>query len=109
MNLKDWENPLMVNLKFLLDREKIDIPMLSEKTKVPERTIYNWISGKCYPKTDWRIKAISDYFRITVDELCYSIIATFGKVDEIQKPQNYDFNNTNRVPLQLDIFGIPGK
>lgn len=105
--MKEWESHLMINIKAFLIANDISILFLSNQTGISERTLYNWTAGKCFPKTDWRIKALADFMGVTVDLLCYSKIATFGKVIETQKKADYHFNTTNRVPTQLDIFGVP--
>lgn len=62
MNLKS-------QLKFYLELNKLSVLQLSKQTKVPNATISEWLKGRS-PKMD-QVKAVADYFQVSIDHLCY--------------------------------------
>lgn len=63
MNLKD-------QLKFYLDQHKLSVLQLSKQTKVPNATLAEWLKGRSPKKMD-QVKAVADFFDVSIDHLCY--------------------------------------
>lgn len=61
---------LSKNLKIKLRAQGIGVPTLSRQTHVPRQTIANWMAG-LKPQNIEHVKAVADYFKVTVDELCF--------------------------------------
>ena len=57
-------------LKKLLHEHDLTAAQLARATKTPPQTINNWLSGQ-EPRSLKQIKAIADYFGISVDYLIY--------------------------------------
>ena len=66
---------LQAILRQLIKAKAMTIAGLSKKTKVPAQTIHNWLSG-VEPKSLNQIKAVADFFGVTVDYLCFGIEET---------------------------------
>ena len=60
------------NLKKLINDKDIKVSQLSRATKIPQTTLQNWIQGHP-PKNINQIKAVADYFGVTLDYLCFGI------------------------------------
>lgn len=59
-------------LKKLLNEHDLTAAQLARATKTPPQTINNWLSGQ-EPRSLNQLKAIADYFEISVDYLVYGI------------------------------------
>lgn len=59
-------------LKKLLYENDINSAQLARKCGIPPQTINNWLSGQ-EPRSLSQIKAVADYFDVTVDYLVYGI------------------------------------
>jgi transcriptional regulator with XRE-family HTH domain len=57
-------------LKSKLVEAGIGVPTLAKKTSISRKTIENWIAGQ-RPQNLEQVKAVADYFGMTVDELCF--------------------------------------
>lgn len=57
-------------LKNLLHENDLTAAQLARATKIPPQTINNWLSGQ-EPRSLNQIKAVADYFEISVDFLVY--------------------------------------
>lgn len=57
-------------LKKLLHENDFTAAQLARATKIPPQTINNWLSGQ-EPRNLSQIKAVADYFEISVDYLVY--------------------------------------
>ena len=57
-------------LKKLLHEHDINAAQLARACKIPPQTINNWLSGQ-EPRNLNQIKAVADYFGISVDFLVY--------------------------------------
>ena len=64
------EMRLKQNLKRLIDEHKILLTQLSISLKIPNSTLHGWMNG-VPPKNINDIKKVSDYFGISLDELCF--------------------------------------
>ena len=53
---------------------------------VSRQTISNWENGKSYPDLEMIIK-VSDYFKISIDELLKNDVQTVKKIDNEKKRQ----------------------
>lgn len=53
-------------IKKLCENHGITVPILEERLKIPNNTIYQWNKRK--PNTD-RLEAVADYFNVSVDFL----------------------------------------
>ena len=58
------------NLSLLLELNGVSITFIAKKTSVPAQTIHNWITGAT-PRSMEQVKAVADFFNITIDALCY--------------------------------------
>lgn len=79
--LKCFDNGRMIlkeQLASLLDQEKMSLSHLAKETDIPVQTLHNWLNGVA-PRSLEQLKRVSDFFEITIDELC------FGKVESGQK------------------------
>lgn len=56
-------------LKEMLKEADITVSQLSRATKVPSQTIHNWLAGM-EPRSLKQVKKVSDYFGISIDQLC---------------------------------------
>lgn len=70
-------------LKKLLHEHDITAAQLARATKIPPQTINNWLSGQ-EPRGLGQIKAVADYFEVSVDYLVY------GKEDSKDKIEKYE-------------------
>ena len=70
-------------LQSLIDDRGITITHLSKKTKIPAQTIHNWLAG-AEPRGLTQVKALADYFGVSVDYLC------FGKIPEINNSKSFN-------------------
>ena len=57
-------------LKRLMTDHDVKASQLSRATKVPVQTLSNWLGGQP-PRNIDQVKAIADYFRVTLDFLLY--------------------------------------
>lgn len=57
-------------LKKLLHEHDLTAAQLARATKIPPQTINNWLSGQ-EPRGLGQLKAVADYFEISVDYLVY--------------------------------------
>lgn len=62
---------LSENLFKLMNENQIEIEELSLKTEVPKEYIDSFLNSK-EPNTFLYIKKISEFFSVSVEELCYS-------------------------------------
>ena len=65
------------NLKKMLLKKDIGLSKLSKSTGVPLTTLSNWINGQS-PKNISQVKAVANYFSLTVDDLVFGS-GTFRK------------------------------
>lgn len=63
-------NKFKENLKRLVKKEGITMAQLSRATKIAPQTLNNWVAGQ-EPRSLEKLKRVSDYFGITLDELCF--------------------------------------
>ena len=61
---------LSKNLKILLKDHDLSVPKLSSMVGISNQTISNWLGGQ-KPRNLEQVKAVSDFFDITLDELCF--------------------------------------
>ncbi|MCT4642495.1 MAG: helix-turn-helix domain-containing protein [Bacteriovoracaceae bacterium] len=61
---------LTKNLKELLYKNSMTMAQLSRVTGIPPQTLNNWMAGQ-EPRGLDKLKKVSDYFCITLDELCF--------------------------------------
>lgn len=61
-------------LRARLKQAGIGVPTLAKRSKIPRQTISNWLAGQ-KPKNIEHVKAVADYFSMTVDELCFGVEA----------------------------------
>lgn len=67
------------NLKRKLEDSGIRVPTLARKTGVPRQTISNWLEGQ-KPQNIEQVKLVADYFKISLDELCFGLdLSAVGK------------------------------
>ncbi|MBF0361971.1 MAG: helix-turn-helix transcriptional regulator [Oligoflexia bacterium] len=59
-------------LKKLIKERDTSIAKVSRTTKIPSKTIYNWLSGS-EPKSFLQVKRVADYFEVSLDYLCFGI------------------------------------
>lgn len=69
---------LKTNLKRLLDTHHLNVLKLSKLTGVPKSTLSDWLSGNS-PKNINQLKAVADYFNITIDVLVFGINSSTSK------------------------------
>lgn len=67
-------------LKELCNQSGIPISTISKRTGVPQQTIHNWLTG-IEPKNISQVKKVADFFKVSVDYLCFGIKTK--KVDDI--------------------------
>jgi transcriptional regulator with XRE-family HTH domain len=58
------------NLKKMMLTKKLSLKTLSGQVGVPPSTIHGWLNGAA-PKSLVDLKKISDFFGISIDELCF--------------------------------------
>lgn len=61
---------IKIILKKLLHEHDLTAAQLARACKIPPQTINNWLSGQ-EPRNLVQIKAVADYFRVSVDFLVY--------------------------------------
>ena len=57
-------------LKDLLKTEDVTVAQLSRATGISSKTLYKWQEGQS-PRDISQVKKVAEYFKITVDELCF--------------------------------------
>ena len=73
-------------LKELLTGCDITASQLSRATKVPVQTIHNWLSGSD-PRNLNQVKKIAEYFKVSIDYLCFGHDGESFKKSEIKEYQ----------------------
>lgn len=58
------------NLKKMMASKKLSLKNLSGHVGVPSSTIHGWLNGAA-PKSLVDLKKIADFFKISIDELCF--------------------------------------
>ncbi len=66
------KNKLAKRLSTLLRDHDLTYAQLSRATGVPPQTLNNWAAGQD-PRNIEQLKAVAEYFNISVDELCFGI------------------------------------
>lgn len=83
---------LKTNLKKLLDTHQLNVLKLSKLTKVPKSTLSDWLAGS-HPNNLKQLKAVAEYFNITIDQLVFESTNT-----ELKK-------NTELIPFgKYDVY-----
>ena len=59
-------------LKKLMREQGVSVAKITKATKVPSKTIYNWLAGS-EPKSFLQVKKVADYFDVSLDFLCFGI------------------------------------
>lgn len=62
------------NLKSKLIENKIKIQYLADQTGISRKTLENWLEGQ-KPRDIEQVKKVADFFKISVDELCFSDVS----------------------------------
>ncbi len=62
---------LKTNLKKLIADKNINAIKLSKATGVPKSTLSDWLLGNS-PKNITQVKAVAEYFNVSIDELVFS-------------------------------------
>lgn len=57
-------------LKSKISERGIGVPTLAKHTGISRQTIANWMEGQ-KPQNIEQVKAVADYFGLTVDEICF--------------------------------------
>lgn len=57
-------------LKYLMDRDKITVPVLSLSTGIPAQTLYSMVSKKTNQANLEALEKIADYFGVGIDIFC---------------------------------------
>ena len=52
--------------------KNISVKELSERTKIPKKTIYSWLDGPRVPRDIIRLKILCNYLEVTIDEILFS-------------------------------------
>lgn len=86
---------LQETLRKLISSNGITITHLSRATKVPLQTMHGWLQGVA-PKNISQVKKVADYFKITIDELCFG---TKVKSDK-------DFLNKFENEINAGVFEV---
>lgn len=61
---------LKKNLRSKLIENKIKIQYLADQTGISRKTLENWLEGQ-KPRDIEQVKKVADFFKISVDELCF--------------------------------------
>lgn len=59
------------NLKLLFKEKETTVSNVSRITEIPIQTIHNWMNGH-QPQNIEYLKKLSEYFGLTIDEICFS-------------------------------------
>lgn len=62
---------LKENLKTLMEQKKISLLALAKTSGVSKSTLHDWLTGSS-PKKLEHVKAVADYFDLTINDLCFS-------------------------------------
>lgn len=65
---------LKKNLRSKLIENKIKIQYLADQTGISRKTLENWLEGQ-KPRDIEQVKKVADFFKISVDELCFSDVS----------------------------------
>lgn len=60
------------NLKKMMESKKLSLKNLSDHVGVPSSTIHGWLNGAA-PKSLVDLKKIADFFKVSIDELCFGV------------------------------------
>lgn len=74
---------LKENLKKLVKAKDISIAHLARETDIAPQTLNNWLAG-AEPRNLNQIKSVADYFKISVDELCFGFGTKPSKKNSFQ-------------------------
>jgi transcriptional regulator with XRE-family HTH domain len=75
-------------LKGLIQSKNIKVVELSRATRVPVQTIHNWLSGQ-KPRDIVQVKAVADFFRMSIDELCFGKPIVDPDSDSVERNNGY--------------------
>jgi transcriptional regulator with XRE-family HTH domain len=78
---------LASQLKHYLKKHDITVAELGKAVKVSPKTIYSWLNGQ-RPRDITQVKAIANYFKVSLDELVFAETPEHSKsfedfIDEI--------------------------
>lgn len=57
-------------------------------------SVWEWVKGRSVPKLTWRLKAVADYFEVSMDELLFGEANVSGKENGTSKNTS-DFVENN--------------
>lgn len=90
---------LTQNLKKLINNDDLTVAQLSRATKVPSQTINNWLSG-LQPKNMNQVKAVANYFKLSLDELVY------GETNQKVKKSCIDPISEHEDDINAGVFEV---
>lgn len=73
---------LKENLKRLIDKKNIQVSHLASTLKIPNSTLHGWLNG-VPPRNLLELKKISDYFGLSLDELCFAPLNISQHTEEV--------------------------
>lgn len=82
------------NLKHLAKEHDVTMAKLARATGIAPQTLNNWLAGQ-EPRSLKQVKKVSDFFEITLDELC------FGAA-----PQNKDTIESYSDEINAGVFEV---
>lgn len=68
-------NNFKENLKDFVKSEDITMAQLARETGIAPQTLNNWVAGQ-EPRSLDQIKKVADYFKVSLDELCFGVKAS---------------------------------
>lgn len=72
-------------LKRLMSHKNLSVTKLSKLTDIPVSTLHGWLNG-IEPRSITQLKAVSDYFEISLESLCFGEDSIFcSKLDCYQE------------------------
>ena len=72
------------NLKKILEAKQLSPRELSQKTEVPLKTLYAWMDGPRVPRDLKRLKVVSEFLEVSLDEILFSSKPNYGQKIVIQ-------------------------
>lgn len=69
-------------LPLLIEKHRLNVSRLAELTNVNVQTLHNWIGGQ-NPKNIEQVKAIADFFGVSLEYLCFG--ETHRQLDSINE------------------------
>jgi transcriptional regulator with XRE-family HTH domain len=74
-------------LKSLTNERDITVSQLSKHTGIPVQTLHNWMSGM-EPRSLSQVKKVADYFKVSVDFICFGTSKESGKFHDFEHEIN---------------------